>query len=341
MIGLALEGGGARGSYQIGAYFALKHSGIKIDGVSGTSIGSFNAAMIASGQEDELLTIWQNVDLSSLLDLEGFKDIKISTLNKTFANIRKILKNKGIDTTKLKKMVTDNLNLEKFYNSKIDYGLVTVRLNNLKPVYKYKSEIPKDKIDDYILASCYLPVFKFEKIIDDNYYLDGGFYDNSPVNMWLEKDYEKVYVVSLKSLGVRHRPIKKGKIIYIKPSRSLGSILNLNPTQISDNIRLGYFDALKVIKNLDGKKFCFKKRKDWYYKFLNRKVDKRTLNRIKTFFKTEDDKTMILKSLEYIMKLEHWTYFRIYSPLEVINKIKKDKKEKSIIYKYVRKLKLL
>lgn len=341
MIGLALEGGGARGSYQIGAYFALKHSGIKIDGVSGTSIGSFNAAMIASGQEKELLTFWQNVDVSELLDLEGFKDIKISTLNKTFSNIKKVLKNKGLDTSKLKKVVVDNLNLDKFYNSKIDYGLVTVRLNNLRPVYKYKAEIPRDKIADYILASCYLPVFKFEKIIDNNYYLDGGFYDNRPVNMWFEKDYEKVYVVSLKSLGVKHRPIKKGKIIHIKPSRSLGSILNLNKEQISDNIRLGYFDTLKVIKNLDGKKFCFKKRKDWYYKFLNRKVDKRTLNRIKTFFKTEDDKTMILKSLEYIMKLEHWTYFRIYSPLEVINIIKKDKKEKSIIYKYVKKLKFL
>ena len=37
--------------------------------------------------------------------------------------------------------------------------------------------------------------------------------------------------------------------------------------------------------------------KDWYYKFLNRNVDKRTLNRIKKFFKTEDDKTMILGAL--------------------------------------------
>lgn len=341
MIGLALEGGGARGSYQVGAYFALKHSGIKFNGVSGTSIGSFNAAMIASGQEKELLAFWQKVDISELLDLDGFKDIKISTLNKTFANIKKILKNKGLDTSKLKKVVTDNLNLDKLYKSNIDFGLVTVKLNDLTPVYKYKHEIPKDKVDDYILASCFLPVFKFEKLIDDNYYLDGGFYDNSPFNLWLEKDYNTVYVVSLKSIGFKVKPKKKAKIVYIKPSRSLGSILNLNQEQINDNIRLGYFDTLKVIKNLDGKKFCFKKRKDWFYKFLNRKVDKRTLNRIKKFFKTEDDKTMIIKSLEFIMKLEHWTYFKIYSPLEVINIVKKNKKETNIVYKYVKKLKLL
>lgn len=341
MIGLALEGGGTRGSYQVGAYYALKHCHIKINGISGTSIGSFNAAMIASGQAEELLKVWQNVDVSSLLDLDGFKNMHIVTLNKTFANLVKILKNKGIATTKLKKMIIDNINLDKFYNSKIDYGLVTVRLNNLKPVYKYKHEIPRDKLDDYILASCYLPVFKFEKLVDDNYYLDGGFYDNSPANMWLEKDYDKVYVVSLNGIGIKQKPIKKGKLVYIKPSRKLGSILNLNQEQIRDNIRLGYFDTLKIVKNLDGKKFCFKRRKNWYYRLLNHNVDKRTLNRIKKFFKTEDDKTMILKSLEYIMKLENWSYFRVYTPLEVINNIKKDKKEKSIVYKYVKKLKFL
>ena len=34
--GLVLEGGGARGAYQIGAWRALEEAGIKIKGVSGT-----------------------------------------------------------------------------------------------------------------------------------------------------------------------------------------------------------------------------------------------------------------------------------------------------------------
>ena len=33
MIGLALEGGGVRGSYQAGVYLAMLEAGIKIDGV--------------------------------------------------------------------------------------------------------------------------------------------------------------------------------------------------------------------------------------------------------------------------------------------------------------------
>ena len=36
--GLALEGGGARGAYQIGAWKALKEAGVKINAVGGTSV---------------------------------------------------------------------------------------------------------------------------------------------------------------------------------------------------------------------------------------------------------------------------------------------------------------
>jgi len=35
-LGLVLEGGGAKGAYQAGAYKALLELGIEIDGVSGT-----------------------------------------------------------------------------------------------------------------------------------------------------------------------------------------------------------------------------------------------------------------------------------------------------------------
>jgi predicted acylesterase/phospholipase RssA len=52
MIGLVLEGGGARGSYHIGAYKGILEEGIKIDGITGTSIGSLNGAMIVQGDFD-------------------------------------------------------------------------------------------------------------------------------------------------------------------------------------------------------------------------------------------------------------------------------------------------
>lgn len=38
--GLVLEGGGAKGAYQIGAWKALKEAGVKINAVAGTSVGA-------------------------------------------------------------------------------------------------------------------------------------------------------------------------------------------------------------------------------------------------------------------------------------------------------------
>ena len=44
-IALVLQGGGALGAYQAGAYQALHEAGLEPDWVAGVSIGSINAAL--------------------------------------------------------------------------------------------------------------------------------------------------------------------------------------------------------------------------------------------------------------------------------------------------------
>ena len=44
--GIVLEGGGAKGAYQIGAWRALREAGIRIKGAAGTSVGALNGALI-------------------------------------------------------------------------------------------------------------------------------------------------------------------------------------------------------------------------------------------------------------------------------------------------------
>ena len=50
MLGLALEGGGAKGAYEIGAYRALTEMGYRFDVICGVSIGAINAALLAQGK---------------------------------------------------------------------------------------------------------------------------------------------------------------------------------------------------------------------------------------------------------------------------------------------------
>ena len=51
--GLVLEGGGAKGAYQIGAWKALKEAGVRIRAVAGTSVGALNGALICMGDLEQ------------------------------------------------------------------------------------------------------------------------------------------------------------------------------------------------------------------------------------------------------------------------------------------------
>jgi len=348
MIGLALEGGGARGSYHIGAYMALKENGIKFDGICGTSIGAVNAAFLASGKEKEILRIWQTLNVGEIFGLEEqFKDaitskhFSLKLIGESFKTLITILKQKGIDLSKLKSLLNDNLDEKLLRQSKIDFGCVTVRVKDMKPIRLFKSEIPEGKIKDYILASCYLPVFKAEKIIDDNYYIDGGFFDNLPITMLYDRGYDKIYAIRLNSMGLTQKiDTSDVEVIYITPSRYLGGVLELNEDITHGNIHMGYYDTLRVIKNYDGYEYVFKAKNLTYYKNLTKKIPERELRRVQNFFNTKDEKKLIIKAIEYVLKKEGISYYQILTPRKIIKKIKKTYKSKHFVYKFLKELKL-
>ncbi len=350
MRGLVLEGGGVKGSYQIGAFYALKKCGIKFNGFVGTSIGSFNAAMLASNMEYELLNFWYNVSPGTLLgmdprfvDLFNNKEMDINGLMGAFNTLKDIIKNLGIDNTTLLNSIKDVVNYDKLQKSNKDFGLVTVRVNKLKamPLYIYKEDIiNQENLIEYLMASCYLPVFKERKMIDDHYYIDGGFYDNSPVKLLRDKGYNEVYIIKIKGIGINRHINSDIKTTIISPSRENGSVLELNREIIKDNIMMGFYDTLRVVKKLDGYRYCFKRRPEWYYNWLTKKVNKKLEKRVKSFFRVSSNRDTIIKALEYIMEKENITYYDVYKPYNIINKIKKIN-NKNFIYRYIRELKFI
>lgn len=346
MTGLVLAGGGVKGSYQVGAYLALKKCGIKIDGVVGTSIGSFNAAVIASGKDAELYNFWKNVNIGELLnfntkytDSVNNKD-KFKELIYGIEEMTLIVKNKGIDNKNLKNVLNEMVDEEKIRKNSMDFGLVTVRVNDLKPLCLFKEDMKEGKIPEYILASCNLPVFKKEKLIDNKYYIDGGFYDNNPISMLLNKGYNKIYSIDIQGLGFKQKVKDEDKVIRITPSRFLGSTLNVNKKKINENIKLGYYDTLKVIKNYDGYNFIFKKYSKLLYNTLARKIDKDLYKRCKRYFQAKDNKELILKALEYVMMKEDGTYFKVYKLFEQINFVKHNTKNKHFVYEFIKQLRI-
>lgn len=272
MRGLVLEGGGAKGAYHIGAYKALKEMGVEVDGVAGTSVGALNGAMIAQEDIDRAYELWNNMTYSRVInandeDIEKIKKgkLKIEDIKDISEKIKGVISEKGVDITPLKELLHDVIDEEKVRRSGKDFGIVTVSLTDLKPLEIYIEDIPQGKLVEYLMASAYLPVFKREKI-DGKDFIDGGIYDNVPMGLLINKGYEDLIVVRTHGLGRNRRVNKKNlNIRYISPRESLGRTLDFDTKTCRFNLKLGYFDAFKAIKQLKGNKYYIIPKKDENY----------------------------------------------------------------------------
>jgi NTE family protein len=75
-IALLLQGGGSLGAYQGGVYQALVEANIHPDWIAGTSIGAFNAAIIAGNPPEKrvqkLREFWEYITTQYISDNMGF-----------------------------------------------------------------------------------------------------------------------------------------------------------------------------------------------------------------------------------------------------------------------------
>ena len=264
MKGIALEGGSSKGAYHLGVLKALFERGYKFKGAVGTSIGAFNAAMIVQGDFDVCYNMWKNMQPKTLFNVDNQfmenlvdKNIDRGMLEYASKEAKKVIKNKGIDTTKLRRILDLYIDEEKIRKSDMDFGLVTIEFDGLKPVPVeiFKEDIPEGKIKDYIMASANLPVFKSEDI-DGRTFIDGGFYDNCPLRLLESKGYDDLVAVRVSPNRKLREPTNEStKFIEIKPSEPLGRGLIFSNDTIRRNMLKGYFDRIKKIECLKGNKY--------------------------------------------------------------------------------------
>ncbi|AOY75233.1 patatin-like phospholipase family protein [Clostridium formicaceticum] len=265
MLGLTLEGGGAKGAYQIGAWQAFRQLGLEFQGITGTSVGALNGALMIQEDFDTAYGIWHDITPHMVMDVDDriYEMLSGNQLNNInihllFEEIRKFIKGFGFDARPLEKLIKETVNEEKIVQSNKEFGFVTVSLTDFKPLEIYKEEIPAGKIVDYLMASSYLPIFKSRKL-DGKKFLDGSFYNNLPIDMLYNKGYKKVIAVRLLSRGRVKKIQEEGlEVIYIQPYRDLGGVMDFTKKRAQYNIKLGYFDTIKVLKGLKGRKYYFK-----------------------------------------------------------------------------------
>lgn len=379
--GLVLEGGGARGAYHIGAVKAILEKENNITGVTGTSIGSINGAMIAQGDFQLAYDAWANIKYNTLFDIDENKltlalkkDINLDIVKYISRKVTGMIRNGGIDTKKMKNFLDMYIDEDKVRSSNITYGLVTYSLSEKKPYELFLEDIPVGKLKDFLMASSRLPGFKQEPL-EDKYYIDGGVYNNCPVNMLVDKGFKDIFVIRTGSLfRIKHinkiRKQKDVKLIMIEPRKTLPSILSFESKTANYLLNLGYYDALKVLDNLDGfdyyinpvsedtilKSLLYYPQDELNKIYSTLKLE--TYNSKKVLFEvvmpvlmkklgSRDNKTykdVIYTLVEYVALKENIEQFKIYNFEELLGLVKskirlKDKnKLDEVIYRFVKYL---
>ena len=257
--GLVLAGGGTKGAYEVGIWKALKEMNINITAIVGASIGALNGALFL--QDDFMATekMYENIKIDNIMNVNGIDANKnIFDLSNIFNLAADYTKQKGIDNTPLREMIRKYVDMDKLYNSPIDFGLVTYSVKNKEPLQVFKNDIPREQMENYLLASSCFPIFK-PQIINGEEYFDGGLYDNIPSNMLIEKGYKNIIIADIAGVGFSKKTINKD--VYIKvisSSDDLGGTFDFNHERIINNIKMGYLDTMRSFNKLQGHIYYFK-----------------------------------------------------------------------------------
>jgi len=267
---LVLSGGGSKGAYEVGVMLALRKLNIEYEIVTGTSVGALNGIFAVQKNIFQAYNLWKTIDFKTIYDDQVFEEYKGNDFDVYKKYAKKIVKEGGVDIPGLEKNFDRLFRPDKFYGSNIDYGLVTYNLSKKEPVYLTKKDLPQEKIKDFVIASatCF-PAFKPRKI-DKDLYIDGGYYDNLPINLAISLGADEVVAVDLRAIGLKKMINDEIPITYISPRNKIVSFLIFDEELSRKALNFGYNDTLKTFGKLDGDKLTFRARnlKRAYRKYI-------------------------------------------------------------------------
>ena len=211
LVALVLQGGGALGAYQAGAYEALAEENIHPNWVAGISIGAINAAIIAGNapkeRVDKLRDFWKRITTPIDLPAGPASGTLHPLFNMTSALSTMLLGQPGFftprllspwiqqagapgaisyyDTTALHATLEEFVDFDRIAGgaTRLTVGAVNVRTGN----FIYFDSAKERLRPAHIMASGALPPGFPPVEIDGELYWDGGLVSNSPLEYVLAK----------------------------------------------------------------------------------------------------------------------------------------------------------
>src|SRR3989475_7353477 len=213
---LVLQGGGALGSYQAGAYQALCHFDFEPEWIAGISIGAINAAIIAGNPREKrigrLKEFWELVSAPVPWNPVTKSDRGRSLFNETSAALIATFGVPGFftprfppaplwpqgsaqslsyyDTAPLRKTLERLVDFDRINDLKtrLSVGAVSVTTGNFKYFDNFEFKKLGKKIGpEHIMASAALPPGFPSIVIEGEHYWDGGIASNTPLDYVLDE----------------------------------------------------------------------------------------------------------------------------------------------------------
>lgn len=263
---IALEGGGAKGGYEIGVWQALDEAGIKYNAVSGTSVGALNGGLMAMRDLPRAIDAWNNMKLGKVIELDEEQeenlsrafngDIGLDDVQRLIPEALEIIKNRGLDVAPLRAWVREVVDAKAIKESDVELYIATVSITDRKALEVKVNDLPEDQICDMLLASAYHPTFKLEKL-GGKFYTDGGFVDTLPLHALVTNGYKDIIAVRIPGIG-HNRRFKMPddvNVTYIATNADLGGVLNFDAEQSRRDMAIGYLDAKRILYGLYGKHY--------------------------------------------------------------------------------------
>ena len=233
---IALEGGGAKGAYEVGVWRALDEANVRFDAVAGTSVGALNGAMMVMGELEQALRLWENIRFSQVFDaddeqLKKLYDHKLSEVDfrTLFKDVMEAIHEGGLDIEPLRRLIAEWVDEEKIRSSPKKLFLVTYSLTDKRELDMDADELEEGKLRDMLLASAYVPLFQRKKL-DGKDYVDGSVHNIVPISSLLERGYRDIIVIRIFGVGFekRTRIPKDANIITVAPRERLGGVLQFD-----------------------------------------------------------------------------------------------------------------
>ena len=187
-LALILPGGGARGAIEVGGIKMLWSHGIIPDVIIGSSVGSINGAIVASGRTpDELEQIWLRLSKKLLFPMNFRVFWQMYT-------VRSLAR-----TVNLKKVIKEGVKTDYFEECKIPLYLIATRLSDGEAVY-----FNKGPLRDVLIASLAIPPYYPPHIIENIGYVDGSISGVNGIKKAVELGCDTIFVLNCYNTSKRY-----------------------------------------------------------------------------------------------------------------------------------------